>query len=87
MDNWNTCVSANSGYDISVENEEGSAVSCGTMELSGKLTQADNIYSFDCDAVGRYVVLSGVSTDIILTEVVVGTASGKFIFASNHCAG
>ena len=72
IDNWNTCVSY-TGYTISVENEDGSSVVCGTMELNGTLTQADNIYSFDCDAVGRYVVLSGVSTDITLTEVVVRT--------------
>ena len=77
-DNWNECVSGSTGYDITVGSEEGSAVVCGTMELSGKLTQADNIYSFDCNAVGRYVELSGVGMDIILTEVVVGITAGKF---------
>eukprot|EP00116_Pleurobrachia_bachei_P015032 sb/3475294/ len=75
---WNYCVSRTSGYDISVESEEGSKVSCGTMELSGKLTQADNIYSFDCEAVGRYVMLSGDGNEILLTEMVVGIAAGKF---------
>ena len=78
MANWNICAGGASGYDIHIESEEGSAVFCGTMELSGKVRQADNIYSFDCDAVGRYVLLSGVGMDILLTEVVAVITEGKF---------
>ena len=74
--NFRTCVSRHNNVDVSVYRGEELQKSCGTLQLTYGLEQADQVYTLLCNTEGDAVKLSKNSGNIVVAEVVV-TSTGK----------
>jgi hypothetical protein len=70
------CVDRNTDVDVSVYQGNVKQKSCGTLQLSYRLEQLDQIYTLICNVMGDKVRLSKTSGKIAVYEVVV-TGTGK----------
>ena len=75
--NFRKCVDSATNVDVSVYQEDVKLKSCGTLQLTYGLEQADQIYTLLCNAYGDTVKLSKNTGVIAVAEVVV-TVSGKY---------
>ena len=75
--NFRKCVDSASNVDVSVYQEDVKLKSCGTLQLTYGLEQADQIYTLLCNAYGDTVKLSK-NTEVIAVAEVVVTVSGKY---------
>ena len=90
-DNW--CVQSESNYqgckvshnnvDIAVYQGDELQATCGTLQITYALDQADQIYTFTCDTDGDTVLLSKTSDHISVWEIVV-TSTGIKRFDSKR---
>ena len=81
--NFRQCVTSENNVDVSVYKKEGKQKSCGTLQLTYRLEQSDQIYKLLCNTVGDTVKLSKSTRTIAVSEVqVVVISSGKFFHMS-----
>ena len=73
--NFKSCVKSHNNVDVSVYKGEVKQKSCGTLQLTNGLEQADQIYTLSCDSEGDTVKLSKSIGNILVAEVVV---TGEF---------
>ena len=66
---------SHNNVDVSVYQGEVKQKSCGTLQLTNGLEQADQIYTLSCDSEGDTVKLSKSIGNILVAEVVV---TGEF---------
>ena len=71
-----SCKNIDTGVEVSVNTGGGTERSCGTMDLSYKHKQEDQIYTFSCNGNGDTVRLSKTSGRIRINEIVV-TGTGN----------
>ena len=85
-DNWcvkidearfKVCVDLHNNVDVSVYQGEVKQKSCGTLQLTYGLEQADQIYTLICNTEGDNVKLSKSTGHIVVAEVVVTGQLGK----------
>ena len=69
--NFRDCVDTDNNVDVSVYQGEVKQGSCGTLQLTYGLEQADQIYTLVCDAEGDTVTLSKSTGNIGVYEVAV----------------
>ena len=78
--NFRDCVEGNSNVDVSVYQGEVKQGSCGTLQLTYGLEQADQIYTLICNTEGDTVTLSKTTENLVVSEVVVtGTGTLKIV--------
>ena len=75
-DNFKRCVNRHNNVDVSVYQGEVKQKSCGTLQLTYRLEQSDQIYTLLCNTRGDTVKLSKNSGALVVAEVVV-TSTGK----------
>ena len=75
-DNFRDCVDNDNNVDVSVYQGEVKHASCGTLQLTYGLKQADQIYTLICNTDGDTVKLSKNTGVIALSEIAV-TSTGK----------
>ena len=77
------CVDADNNADVSVYQGQVQQKSCGTLQLTYGLEQADQIYTLLCNTEGDTVKLSKTTGVLVVFEVVVtGTGKSKIVFYS-----
>ena len=74
--NFRICVNNDNNVDVSVYQGEVQQKSCGTLQLTYKLEQSDQIYTLVCNTEGNMVKLSKNTGNIAFFEVVV-ISTGK----------
>ena len=67
--NFRACVNGHNNVDVSVYQGELKQKSCGTLQLTYGLEQADQIYTLICNTEGDTVKLSKSTGHIVVTEV------------------
>jgi len=73
--NYRACKNQHSNVDIAVYQGDKKQGDCGTLQLQTDYKYPeDQIYSFDCSAVGDTVLLSKTSGHIVVLEIVVTTS-------------
>ena len=78
--NFRKCVESHNNVDVSVYQGEVKRKSCGTLQLTYGLEQADQIYTLLCNTHGDTVKLSKSTGSLVVPEVVMtGFALGKFL--------
>ena len=75
--NFRNCVDAVNNVDVSVYQGEVKQGSCGTLQLTYGLEQADQIYTLLCNTEGDTVKLSKSTEHIVVAEIVVTGQLGK----------
>ena len=65
------CTDGQTNVDVSVYQGDVKLKSCGTLQLTYRLEQSDQIYTLLCDAYGDTVILSKSSGQLYVFEVVV----------------
>ena len=73
--NYQECKVNHNNVDIAVYQGDELQATCGTLQLTYALDQADQIYTFTCDTDGDTVLLSKTSAHISVYEIVV-TSTG-----------
>lgn len=76
-DNYASCKDIHSNVDVSVYLGEEHQESCGTLQLTNELEQADQTYTFFCDVEGDSIRLSKKSKQMSIYEVVVTSLQGE----------
>ena len=71
VNNFKNCVDRENNVDVSVYQGEVQQKSCGTLELTYGLEQADQIYTLICNTKGNTVKLSKTSGWIVVYEIAV----------------
>ena len=74
--NYHACKNNDNNVDIAVYQGDELQASCGTLQLTYGLEQADQIYTFICSTDGDTVLLSKTSGHISIFEIVV-TSTGN----------
>ena len=69
--NYQTCKDNHNNVDVAVYQGDELQATCGTLQLTYGLEQADQIYTFICGAEGDTVFLSKTSNKISVFEIVV----------------
>ena len=75
--NYQTCKDNDNNVDIAVYQGDELQATCGTLQLTYALDQADQIYTFTCDTDGDTILRSKTSDYISVFEIVV-TSTGNF---------
>ena len=75
--NFRECVDTDNNVDVSVYQGEVKQKSCGTLQLTYGLEQADQIYTLICNTEGDNVKLSKSTGHIVVAEIVVTGQLGK----------
>ena len=76
LNNYASCKNVHRNVDVSVYLGEEHQKSCGTLQLTNELKQADQIYTFFCDVEGDSIRLSKKSEQISIYEIVVTSLQG-----------
>ena len=83
--NYRVCKDRQGDVDIAVYQGDEKQGDCGTLKLTYGLEQADQIYSFTCNAEGDTVLLSKAAnpggSNILVYEITVTTLTGNNIGA------
>ena len=77
--NYASCKDSHRNVDVSVYLGEEHQKSCGTLQLTNELEQADQIYTFFCDVEGDSIRLSKKSEQISIYEIVVTSLQGEIL--------
>ena len=81
--NFKKCVDNDNNVDVSVYQGDVQQKSCGTLQLTYRLEQSDQIYTLICNTEGDTVKLSKGKGKIYVGEVAV-TTKGMFLHESLH---
>ena len=82
--NYQECKDGHNNVDIAVHQGDELQATCGTLQLTYALNQADQIYTFICSTDGDTVLLSKTADHLSVYEIVV-TSTGNFTGVNTIC--